>query len=143
MDELHPSKKIYLAASHIPHAGRGVFASQTIRKGEVIEVCPVIIVPPVDVSLLQQTELHNYYFSWGSKKETVAITLGYGSLYNHSYTPNAVYKKREREHVIAFIALETIQQNQEITVNYNGVPESKSLLWMKDVPSYEKHHGSR
>lgn len=135
MDEIHPSKKIILAPSKIPHAGRGVFASHSIHKGELIESCPVIVVSPNDVEHLKQTDLHNYYFSWGNKKETVAITLGFGSLYNHSYTPNAIYKKKEREHLVEFYALRDIGRDEEITTNYNGDPSDQSTLWMKDVPA--------
>jgi SET domain-containing protein len=143
MDDLHPSKKIVLASSKIPHAGRGVFASQAIHKGEIIEVCPVIVVSPNDVVHLKQTDLHNYYFSWGIKKETVAITLGFGSLYNHSYTPNAQYKKKEQEHLVEFSALRNINIGEEITTNYNGDPSDQSTLWMKDVPAYEKNSRAR
>ena len=143
MDDLHPSKKILLAPSKIPHAGRGVFASQAIHKGEIIETCPVIVVSPNDVEHLKQTDLHNYYFSWGAKKETVAITLGFGSLYNHSYTPNAQYKKKEQEHLVEFSALRDIQKGEEITTNYNGDPNDQSTLWMKDVPNYEKSSRAR
>jgi hypothetical protein len=37
------SQKIYLTDSDIEHAGRGVFAATKIKKGETIEVCPVIL----------------------------------------------------------------------------------------------------
>lgn len=138
MDELYPSKKIYIAPSKIPHAGRGVFALHAIHKGEVIEICPVIVVSATDVELLKRTELHNYYFSWGHKKETVAIALGFGSMYNHSYHPTALYKKHYEQHLIEFIALNTIEKDEEITTNYNGDPDDTSKLWMKEVPAYDR-----
>ena len=31
--------------------------------------------------------LYHYCFEWG--KGTVALAMGYGSIYNHSYSPNA------------------------------------------------------
>lgn len=40
-----PSSKIEMGKSQIPQAGRGVFATQPIKKNEVIEECPILVVP--------------------------------------------------------------------------------------------------
>src|SRR5262245_37487262 len=70
--------------------GRGVFARKLIRKGTIIERAPVILLPIGEVfSDAPRTMLANYVFVWGS--DSVAVVLGYGSLYNHSYQPNASY----------------------------------------------------
>lgn len=130
-----PSSKIYVGKSAIPNAGRGVFAAIDIKANEVIEVCPVIEFPKKDLEFLKQTLFKNYYFMWGKGLETVAVCLGFGSLYNHSYEPNATYKKDIEHEIIHFIALYDIKKDQEITVNYNfGNPDDKSTLWMQDVP---------
>jgi uncharacterized protein len=55
----------------------------------------------------------------------VAVVLGYGSLYNHSYKPNAYYRDR-RNRVKEFIALRDIAAGEEITINYNGSPHDPS-----------------
>ncbi len=131
---LLPSNKIHLAKSCTPNAGRGVFATVAIRKDEVIEKCPVIEIPEREVALLRKSQLKNYYFMWGKKLKMVAICLGFGSLYNHSYEPNATYIKRMEEKVIHFIALRDIKKDEEITVNYNfGNPDDKSPLWIKAI----------
>jgi len=125
-------KRLYLAESIIPKAGRGVFAALKIKKGEVIESCPVLVLPRRDYSVLKKTELRNYYFMWG--KTTVALCFGYGSLYNHSYKPNATYKKKIKEKIIEFVAIKDIKKNEEIAVNYNyGNPRDKSPLWIKSI----------
>lgn len=132
-----PSNKVYLAESHIPHAGRGVFAVSDICRGDLIECCPVVLIPENQVSFLRKTELHNYYFMWGDdeKHHKAGICLGYGSLYNHSYTPNATYKKLLDEKLIEFVAIQDIKHDEEITVNYNhGNPEDTSPLWIKGIP---------
>jgi len=57
----------------------------------------------------------------------VAIALGYGSLYNHSYTPNAHYRdigRRSKE----FLAVRDIAAGEEITVNYNGDPQDRTAV---------------
>lgn len=138
MEKLTTSSKIYLAPSAITEAGRGVFAAQPIKKGEVIEECPVIVVQEKDAATLKETELRNYYFMWGEGLRLVAIALGFGSLYNHSYEPNATYMKKPEEKMINFVAIKDIITDEEITVNYNfGNPDDKSKLWIEGIPPAE------
>jgi len=134
MEYIFPSKKIYLGQSFIPHAGRGVFAVTGIAKGEIIEICPVIVVPEKETVKLKETLLRNYYFLWGSSGD-LAIGLGCSSLYNHSYDPNATYKKILGKKTLEFTALRAIRKDEEIVVNYNyGNPNDKSPLWIADIP---------
>jgi SET domain-containing protein len=138
--KLFPSSKIFLDKSDIENAGRGVFANKKISKDEVIEVCPIILINEKEVQDLRKTELHNYYFMWGDDKANHkgAICLGFGSLYNHSYTPNATYRKNKSDGTIEFIAIKDITSNEEISVNYNyGNPEDKSKLWIEEIPPAE------
>src|SRR5436305_320986 len=63
--------------------GRGVFARRPIREGEVIERVPVIVLPVGEIRTPDGwTTLGDYCFLWD--RGTVAVALGYGSLYNHS-----------------------------------------------------------
>lgn len=104
----------------------GVFACVDFQIGEKIEICPVILAPKKDRHLIDQTILYNYYFDWRGKE---AIALGYGSLYNHSYSPNAKYIKDFCNNCIEFVAIKPIKKDQEILVNYNGLPYSKKKVW--------------
>ena len=127
------SPKIKIGKSKITNAGRGVFASGAIKKGELIEECPVLVLPRKDYSLVKKTLLRNYYFLWG--KVTCGICLGFGSLYNHSYEPNAAYEKSIMKQIIRFLAIKRIRKGEEITVNYNyGNPANKTELWIKGIP---------
>ena len=54
-----------------------------------IELCPVVVIPPHEIETIDKTVIYNYYFLWQNNQ--AAIALGYGSLYNHSYDPNAEY----------------------------------------------------
>lgn len=138
MNKLFTSNKIYISRSKIKNAGFAVFAVQNIRKGELIERCPIILVPKKDVSNLRESILVNYYFYFNGKRN-LAIALGFGSIYNHSYEPNATYIKKSKEKVIEFVAIKDIKENEEITANYNfGNPDDKSPLWIKDIPPYKK-----
>jgi SET domain-containing protein len=106
--------------------GRGIFAARDIMKGENLEKSPVIISPKSEREHLKQTVLRNYCFRWG---EHLAIALGYGSIYNHSYTPNARYITNIDKQSIDFYAMADIKEGEEITVNYNGDPKDQSPLW--------------
>ena len=128
------SNKVYISKSKIPNADRGVFASNDIKKGEIIERCPIIEVSKNDTSNLKESILVTYFFYFGKNKEQVAIALGFGSIYNHSYKPNATYKIKQKEKVIDFIALDDINKNDEITFNYYNSSKSKdkkSPLWFE------------
>jgi SET domain-containing protein len=103
--------------------GRGVFARKPIRKGKIIERAPIILIPVGDVfSSALRTRLADYVFVWG--QDTVAVVLGYGSLYNHSYHPNALYYGSGPQTQV-FEAIRDIRAGEEITVNYNGSPSSR------------------
>ena len=136
MKKLLTSDKVYIRQSRILNAGRGVYARRDIKKDEIIEKCPVIEVPKHDVSNLRESILVTYFFYFGKNKERLAIALGFGSIYNHTYEPNATYKIKHREKTIDFIALNDIKKDDEITVNYNyGNPKDKSPLWFEAIPS--------
>jgi uncharacterized protein len=109
--------------------GRGIFATRTIQKGELIHQAPVIVCPGDQYRKLKKTALRNYYFNWGKNYDHVAIALGYGSLFNHSYSPNAMFENNLKEETVDFIALKSIKAGEEIFVNYNGDPDDKGPLW--------------
>lgn len=135
---LKPSTKIHIGRSRIKDAGRGVFANKTIHKDELIERCPIILIEENQTPKIKETELNNYYFMWGDDKQhhQAAICLGFGSIYNHSYSPNTTYKKNIKEEYIDFVAIKDIEKDEEITVNYNyGNPNDKSKLWIKSIPA--------
>ncbi len=106
-----------MARSKIQHAGRGVFASTDIKQGTTIELCPVIFLKD-EGRQLNGGKLYNYYLLW-DKQPDAAIALGFGSIYNHSPEPNAIYKKHVKEMTLEFVAARDIKQDEEITINYN------------------------
>ncbi len=106
--------------------GRGIFADRYIKKGELIEEAPVIIIPKQEWKQMRKSVLLNYVFRWGKDK---AIALGYGSLFNHSFTPNAKYITNIKNQTIDFYARQDIQKEEEILVNYNGDPSDQSPVW--------------
>ena len=119
--------KLYI--QKIKKKSRGVFCDEDIPENTIIEVCPVIVCPPPDTALIDQTYLFNYYFLWEEDHKSLGIALGNGSLYNHSYQPNALYKTYYEEQIIEFQSIKKIPAHTEITVNYNYYPDDDTPVW--------------
>ena len=49
----------------------------------------------------------------------MALVLGFGSLYNHSDSPNAVAIRQYDDMVIEFVAIRDIEPGEEITHRYH------------------------
>jgi uncharacterized protein len=132
MQKLTTSNKIYISQSKIPNAERGVFAGVNIKKGETIERCPIIEVSKHDTANLNESLLVTYFFYFGRNKERLALTLGFGSIYNHSYDPNATFKIKPKAKLIEFIALKNIKKDEEITFNYKHEKSKDNIpLWFE------------
>jgi SET domain-containing protein len=111
--------------------GRGVFARREISRGEVFERVPLLIMTSDEYAKgLSNSPLKDYCFAWGV--DQVVLALGYGSLYNHSYKPNARYEDVGTA-IKAFVALRAIAKGEEITINYNGKPRSRAKVWFDVV----------
>jgi len=117
-------KKIEIGKSPTLKGIRCVVALRLIKKGEVIEICPVILIPKKEWKLIDRTVIGSYDYDWD--KNNTALVLGYGSLYNHSYSANAkfIYLKN----TIKYIAVKNIKEGEEIFVNYGGTPNCKKPL---------------
>lgn len=109
-----------IEVKRLPGKGRGVFARQDIPEGTVIETVPVLVASEED---MEATAMAGHCFLWSQGQ--VAIPLGYGALYNHSYNPNAEYFDKAPLTKV-YRALRDISAGDEITINYNGSPEDRS-----------------
>jgi uncharacterized protein len=112
--------------------GRGVFATRDINKDTLLEVSPVIIFPKEEYKYLKKTNLINYVFWWGKNYDECALALGIGSLFNHSRTPNALFKRKIKKGTINFYAYTDIKSGEEILINYNSAPDDQTLLWFEE-----------
>ncbi|MDV2685986.1 SET domain-containing protein [Alkalihalophilus sp. As8PL] len=110
---------------------RGVFATEDIPKGTLIHEAPVVPYPNVEHILIQETALADYVYEYG--KNHSAVVLGYGMLFNHSFTPNATYDINFDQHTFDYYAYRDIKAGEEIFINYNGEVDDETPLWfMKD-----------
>lgn len=135
MKQIFPPKKIFIAESKISDpenieykSGNGVFATDIIKKGEVIEVAPILILEFEDLIDTRWNLLFEYYF-W--MDDYVVLALGYGSMYNHSQTANASYKIDKESKIITFTATKEIKKDEEIYFNYKGTSSEKAPLWFE------------
>mgnify|MGYP005836663245 CR=1 FL=1 len=132
---IHPSDAIYVGSTN--GRGRGVFACRDLAAGELIEVCPVIVLGGQnEQTRLDRTPLYNYYFAWGKRQDLAAVALGCGSLYNHSFHANADHICDVAGGEIRFYAYRAIRMGEEITINYGGRPDCPDPVWF-DVADEE------
>lgn len=125
--------KSYLAVKKSKDKGRGVFATDKIRSGTVIEVSPVIVLSPKDRKVVDQTLMHDYIFEWGETRRQACVALGLVSLYNHSYDANCEYEMDFDKQIITIRTIKPIKKGEELFINYNGVPDSENPLWFEAV----------
>lgn len=117
-----------IEVSETKKTGRGVFATENIKKGEVIEVAPILILQFEDFIDTRWNLLFEYYF-WMDNE--VILALGYGSLYNHSKYNNALYKFDLKKRAITFSAKKDIKKGEEIYFDYKGEGKTKTPLWFE------------
>lgn len=122
-------KSLYIGPS--PVSDRGVFTGEDLKKGDILEICPVIILPREEGDWLRKSILYSYYFLWGSSLEQYAIALGYGSLYNHSFEPNCDFVTDYEERVVRFFCIKDIAAGDELLVNYVAGARREDL-WFVD-----------
>lgn len=108
--------------------GRGIFASEDISEGEIVEIAPILVLQFTDFIETRWNLLFEYYF-W--LDDEVVLALGYGSLYNHSKEANTEYKIDIKNKSIAFKTTRAIKQGEELFFNYKGSSSSKAPLWFE------------
>ena len=109
--------------------GRGVFTKTGFDLKEIIEICPLIIIPREQREVIDKTELYNYYFVL--QDESIAIALGYGSLYNHEKKANAKYILDLENKNLIIQSIKRAKPGEEVTINYNGRPKDKTSVWFE------------
>src|SRR5262245_59045751 len=109
--------------------GRGVFTSENIKAGTLLEIAPVIIMNAGERKILDQTQLHDYIFEWGENKDQCCMALGYIPIYNHSYESNCEYEMDYEQAIINIKAVRNIKAGEELFINYNGDWNDPKLVW--------------
>jgi len=111
--------------------GRGMFTSEDIAAGTVIEISPVIIMSRKERELLDQTLLHDYIFEWGEKKDRCCMALGYVPVYNHSYESNCEYEMDFEQEQISIKTMRPVKAGEQLFINYNGDWNDTTPVWFE------------
>ena len=111
--------------------GKGVYTTEAIDAGTILEISPVIVLPPKDRPIIDQTLLHDYIFEWNPEEKTSAMALGYVPVYNHSYTSNCEYEMNYKDETITIKAIRFIKAGEELFINYNGDWNDKKPVWFE------------
>lgn len=108
---------------------RGVFTAIDLHPGDVVEICPVIVIPPEEVQFIDKTLLYNYYFLWPDPEGSGCIPLGLGSIYNHGDNCNAEVELDVPDRSFRVICSKAIKAGHEILIDYTG--GGKGKLWFE------------
>jgi uncharacterized protein len=123
------SKQLYI--KNVTGKGRGVFCKQLIAKNEVFEMAPLIVLPAADYNTATASVLTNYFFNFNKEEKTLALVLGFGSLYNHALHSNAAYSLNPQTKTMEYYALEEIKPGTEICINYGGESGKEYKEWFE------------
>ena len=109
--------------------GRGVFTSEAIKAGTIVETSPVIVMSADERKIMDQTLLHDYIFEWGDNEDQCCMALGYVPVYNHSYESNCEYEMDYTSASISIRAVKDIVAGEELFINYNGDWNDAKPVW--------------
>lgn len=107
---------------HLDNKGRSIVSTQDIKKDTLVISDFVIVLNEEEVKYIEKTKLINYVFSW--ENESSALSLGYGSLLNHSDNPNLIFILDVKQNKLHFYSLRDISKNEELTIDYVYCDES-------------------
>ncbi len=130
---MHRKQGLYL--KHVGVKGRGVFCRTAIRKGEVLEISPAVILNEKASSAVDSTILMNYDFVIGNiskkmRKQTgvtkpakaSCVIFGIMTFCNHDEKPNAeiVWEEKDGTLYYELHATRAIPANTEICTSYGN-----------------------
>ena len=101
--------------SSLKDAWRGLFATKDYKEGDIIELCPTIM---VDNNMDGNNLISHYLFSsYGEDKTLVAF--GYCSLINHSKDKrNCSWEISEDDKIVKMFAIKDIKEGEEFFSHY-------------------------
>ncbi|MEN9685051.1 MAG: hypothetical protein RLZZ28_837 [Bacteroidota bacterium] len=111
--------------------GRGVFSTEKIEAGTVIEISPVLVLSAEERKTVEKTLLFDYIFEWGIDKKEACVALGYLSMYNHSYRANCEYEMDFDNLLMTVKTVRTIEAGEELFFNYNADFDNASPIWFE------------
>lgn len=117
-EKVHGIHGASLGWKSMARKGRGVFARRDFKKGDVIEVAPVV--PVAEENVPEDEFPDGYLLAWDEDTpgEEYAMALGYIMLYNHSAKPNMDLECDFEDETISAVASRRIKAGEELTWDY-------------------------
>jgi len=102
-----------------PGKGMGVFATEFIAEGELIEECHLITlhIPYCFTNILED---YRFNYPQGDSPIEQVLPLGYGCIYNHSNENNACWQDHPEYKAFQYIAVKDIHPGEEICTYYGN-----------------------
>lgn len=116
-DAVAASPRTHVAES--PLGGRGVFTDVDLAEDDVVEVCPVIVVPADQLGALDGTTLRDHWYGWGDDGDA-AVAMGHGSFYNHADDPTCTYEAHDVLDALVVRTTRAVPAGTELTIDYTG-----------------------
>lgn len=103
-------------------------------RGEIIEICPVVLVGEICKTL---DKIKDLIFELDKNKGQWGLVLGYGSLYRHSNEPNVEYAYNPKSRQMYFMTNRTVKHGEELTINYGSDywSERTNFNTVAEIPS--------
>jgi uncharacterized protein len=111
--------------------GRAVFATGSIRAGELIEAAQTVELTPAETEALAPTSVEQYVFAHPEGAGRCLLVLGLTSIVNHAAESNARVDKRHEDGVgwiFELRARRDIAPGEELTIDYD------CPLWFDPAP---------
>jgi|14BtaG_2_1085337.scaffolds.fasta_scaffold145986_1 hypothetical protein len=108
-------KGVYIDQSNVD--GWGVFTSQDISEGEIVEECPV----PEALFPVEYRTKFMHFLPFPNLKDRIALwqPTGFAPHLNHSPKYNVVWSIDQDKMIATFTAHTDIKAGQELFINYN------------------------
>lgn len=98
--------------------GRGVYASETIKAGQNVMLCEILVLDQIDTFKVNSTSLKYYTFKFNETQD--CLVLGLGEIFNHDNRPNVSYGLVEHDGrmMMTFTALSDIDVRAQLFIDY-------------------------
>ena len=110
--------------------GRGVFTTRPVRAGEVLDVSPVVLLPPSERPHLDRTSLSGHYWDWDG---SAAVAMGLISFTNHASPGNARWERDDDELTMVLVAAQDLEADVEVLADYLVDGDGSDELWFEPL----------
>jgi len=102
-------------SKYLPFKANGLFASKDFKKGETIEVCPVLKID----SNIKNNIINEYIFKSNNDNKHNLLAMGYCGLINHNKDAvNVTWTVSNDNKTIRFYCVKNIKKGEELFTNY-------------------------